>query len=120
MHRQELRAALRGIVDARVAPPVPAAARVDRAQRACGRLRVEHHDAVRVGPALITRLPGKRAADCADALPASMERDVNAALLALRAVFGHEQKAGVRHRGEPAACDETGLPELAQRARDAA
>src|SRR5262245_55750095 len=80
--RRELRGVPGRVVGAAVAPPVPAAPGVERPEPALGGLRVEHDDAIRVGPAVVTGLAGECAADEPDALAAAVKGDVNAAGLA--------------------------------------
>ena len=78
-HGADLRGVARRIGRARVAPPVPAAARVVDPPVARDRLRVEHDQVVGVGPAVVTRVAHEPLADRRSALPAAVERDVDAA-----------------------------------------
>src|SRR6185503_13019024 len=71
----DLRAFLGGVVRPGVAPPVPAAARVVDPEVTCHDLRVEHDQAIGIGPAVIARVADEALADRFGSLPAAVEHD---------------------------------------------
>src|SRR4030095_10153550 len=81
LYGADLRAVLGVVLRAVVPPPVPAAARIIEPPPARDDLRIEHDDAVRVGPAVVSGLPHELVLQPFPALPAAMEDDVHAAAL---------------------------------------
>ena len=106
-HGGDLQALLRRIFALRieeiiVTPPVPAALRIrgqgGQYRKACDRLRVEHDQAIGVGPLVVAGEPVKRAFDFFRALLAAVKCDMHATRLHRLAIRRHVSVPGVGHR----------------------
>jgi hypothetical protein len=78
-----------------VTPPVPTCLRIERRERTGRGLWIENNEMIGIRPGIIPGVINKLSIDIAGVLLASVKCDVDAASLAVGAIFGDEDKAGV-------------------------